>query len=180
MFALQVHHASRYHKLALDAHVCTVACDAVQVQRHPVLPQRAAEFPSVAPAVTGKPHRHAYTACSRVVGENKWGPQQASRQISSAFQTCTLAYQRIVGPLAGAHLPVIVAYQRCPWRSTVRARLLQKWMGMSSLPVFTACSIVSPSGHVGLKWLDCLPFRRPFGLPFRWPLTVICWSSTVW
>ncbi len=47
-----------------------------QVQRHPVVTDRAAEFPSVAPVATGKPHQHAYTAGSRVVGEDKWGPQQ--------------------------------------------------------------------------------------------------------
>ena len=47
-----------------------------QVQRHPVVTDRAAEFPSVAPVASGKPHQHAYTAGSRVVGEDKWGPQQ--------------------------------------------------------------------------------------------------------
>lgn len=48
----------------------------LQVQRHPVITDRAAEFPSVAPVVTGKPHQYAYTAGSRVTGEDKWGPQQ--------------------------------------------------------------------------------------------------------
>ncbi|DBB06748.1 hypothetical protein WJX82_009214 [Trebouxia sp. C0006] len=53
-----------------------------KVQRHPVVTDRAAEFPSVAPVASGKPHQHAYTAGSRVVGEDKWGPQQVVMKVS--------------------------------------------------------------------------------------------------
>lgn len=39
---------------------------------------RACEFPSVAPMASGKPHKHAYLAGSRVMGETNWGPPQVS------------------------------------------------------------------------------------------------------
>ena len=52
----------------------TFAC--VQVQRLPVVTDRACEFPSVAPSVVGKAHKHAYFSGSRVTGDTKWGPAQ--------------------------------------------------------------------------------------------------------
>ena len=69
------------------------------------MPDRASEFPSVAPQAVGKPHQHAYAACSRIVGDTKWGPQQvpfhpcafsqsaftaafSQSAFTAAFQTC--------------------------------------------------------------------------------------------
>lgn len=50
----------------------------MQVQRLPVVTNRACEFPSVAPSVVGKPHKHAYMTGSRVTGETSWGPAQVT------------------------------------------------------------------------------------------------------
>ena len=50
----------------------------MQVQRLPVVTNRACEFPSVAPLVVGKPHKHAYMSGSRVTGETNWGPAQVT------------------------------------------------------------------------------------------------------
>ena len=50
----------------------------MQVDRHPILIDRASELPSVAPAVTGKPHKHAYVGSSRITGKSNWGPQQVA------------------------------------------------------------------------------------------------------
>lgn len=53
-----------------------------QVQRLPLMPERAGELPVVSPSVTGKVHRHSYLAASRVTGETKWGPQQYIAKLS--------------------------------------------------------------------------------------------------
>ena len=53
-------------------------CGGMQVQRHPLVTNRACEFPSVAPAVSGKAHRHAYLAGSRVTDHTNWGPPQVT------------------------------------------------------------------------------------------------------
>jgi len=52
-------------------------CCALQVARHALAPERAAELPSpLAPPYVGRPHAHQYLAASRVAGPVKWGPQQ--------------------------------------------------------------------------------------------------------
>lgn len=49
-----------------------------QVQKLPLVPDRAAELPSVSPGVCGKPHLHSYSAASRVVGPPNWGALQVT------------------------------------------------------------------------------------------------------
>lgn len=52
-------------------------CCALQVVRHALAPERAAELPSpLAPPYVGRPHAHQYLAASRVAGPVNWGPQQ--------------------------------------------------------------------------------------------------------
>ena len=58
-----------------------------QVARHPVLGNRACEFPAVGAAVVGKPHQHAYIGSSRVTGETNWGPIQVGAWSLSAYIT---------------------------------------------------------------------------------------------
>ncbi|KAL4438663.1 hypothetical protein ABPG77_006267 [Micractinium sp. CCAP 211/92] len=48
------------------------------------LMDRACEFPSVAPSVTGKPHRHVYLAGSRFPSADAWGPPQVVCKVSLA------------------------------------------------------------------------------------------------
>lgn len=45
------------------------------VAQHRLL-DRAGEFPSVAPAVVGRPHTHAYMVASRFPGADAWGAPQ--------------------------------------------------------------------------------------------------------
>ncbi|PSC73715.1 carotenoid oxygenase [Micractinium conductrix] len=46
------------------------------------LMDRACEFPCVAPAVTGRPHRHTYLVGSRFAGAETWGAPQAVCKVS--------------------------------------------------------------------------------------------------
>lgn len=61
-----------------------------QVQKHPLVPDRAAELPSVSPAVCGKPNRHSYAAASRVVGPPNWGALQVNVQGNHQRISCFL------------------------------------------------------------------------------------------
>ena len=75
---------------------------------------RAAEFPSVAPVACGKPHQHAYTAGSRVVGEDKWGPQQVCFYL---LPTCSANPECVpcviaVSSLAHMGLEIVLNYNR--------------------------------------------------------------------
>lgn len=53
-----------------------------QVDRHPILNDRASELPSVAPAVVGKPHKYAYVGSSRVNDKSNWGPLQVVMKLN--------------------------------------------------------------------------------------------------
>ncbi len=75
-----------------------------QVQRHPVVTDRAAEFPSVAPVASGKPHQHAYTAGSRVVGEDKWGPQQVCFHFAAEMFCKAECVQVVIAVGSPAHM----------------------------------------------------------------------------
>lgn len=48
------------------------------------LADRAVEFPSVAPSVTGKPHRHVYTVGSRFPSADVWGAPQVVCKVTLA------------------------------------------------------------------------------------------------
>lgn len=58
-------------RLVIDTRAGTVA-------QHRLL-DRACEFPSVAPAVVGRPHTHAYMVASRFPGADAWGAPQVRR-----------------------------------------------------------------------------------------------------
>ena len=71
----------------------------MQVNRHPIVTDRASELPSVAPAVVGKRHKYAYVGSSRVNDKSNWGPLQVS-PLSKCHSDCLTSFGRV--PLAAA------------------------------------------------------------------------------
>jgi hypothetical protein len=65
--------ANYYWLLRLDM---TLQAVHLQVSKHPLVPERAADLPTVSPQVCGRPHSHAYLAASLVVGPPNWGALQ--------------------------------------------------------------------------------------------------------
>ncbi|KAK9906660.1 hypothetical protein WJX75_005713 [Coccomyxa subellipsoidea] len=86
-FSLSMENGSEaiYQRLAGRAILTRLMLDLStgKVQKHALVPDRAAELPSVSPAVCGKPHLHSYSVASRVVGPPNWGAQQMVLKVTA-------------------------------------------------------------------------------------------------
>ncbi|CAL8462447.1 g1980 [Coccomyxa elongata] len=86
-FSLSMENGSEamYQRLSGRAVLTRLVCDLStgKVKKLPLVPDRAAELPTVSPAVCGTPHQHFYAAASRVVGPPNWGAFQMVLKVTT-------------------------------------------------------------------------------------------------